>query len=83
MRKELLSILVEPTSKAALHLEVHQTKGDEIFEGSLHDDAGRSYPIVRGIAGVYNLNGEPVPTGLLKRMTGVIAHRLVITQHFG
>ncbi|HED03410.1 MAG TPA: hypothetical protein ENI60_01415 [Candidatus Fraserbacteria bacterium] len=28
-----------------------------------------------GIAGVYNLNGEPVPTGLLKRMTGVIAHR--------
>jgi len=28
-----------------------------------------------GIAGVYNLNGEPVPTSLLKRMTDVIAHR--------
>jgi asparagine synthase (glutamine-hydrolysing) len=28
-----------------------------------------------GIVGVYNLNGEPVPTGLLKRMTDVIAHR--------
>jgi asparagine synthase (glutamine-hydrolysing) len=28
-----------------------------------------------GIAGVYNLRGEAVPTGLLKRMTEVIAHR--------
>jgi asparagine synthase (glutamine-hydrolysing) len=28
-----------------------------------------------GIAGVYNFNGEPVPTGLLKAMTDVIAHR--------
>ena len=28
-----------------------------------------------GIVGVYTLNGEPVPTGLLQRMTGVIAHR--------
>ncbi|HKP37811.1 MAG TPA: asparagine synthase (glutamine-hydrolyzing) [Pyrinomonadaceae bacterium] len=28
-----------------------------------------------GIAGIYNLNGEPVPTGLLKTMTDVIAHR--------
>ena len=28
-----------------------------------------------GIAGVYNLNGEPVPSGLLKQMTDVIAHR--------
>ena len=28
-----------------------------------------------GIAGVYNANGEPVPSGLLKRMTDVIAHR--------
>lgn len=28
-----------------------------------------------GIAGVYNLNGETVPTGLLKAMTDVIAHR--------
>jgi asparagine synthase (glutamine-hydrolysing) len=28
-----------------------------------------------GIAGVCNLNGEPVPAGLLKRMTDVIAHR--------
>jgi asparagine synthase (glutamine-hydrolysing) len=28
-----------------------------------------------GIAGVCNLNGEPVPSGLLKRMTDVIAHR--------
>lgn len=28
-----------------------------------------------GIAGIYNLNGEPVPTSLLKRMTTVIAHR--------
>jgi asparagine synthase (glutamine-hydrolysing) len=28
-----------------------------------------------GIAGVCNLNGEPVPSNLLKRMTDVIAHR--------
>ena len=28
-----------------------------------------------GIAGICNLNGEPVPSGLLKRMTDVIAHR--------
>ena len=28
-----------------------------------------------GIVGVYNLNGEPVPTGLLKRMTDVIVRR--------
>lgn len=28
-----------------------------------------------GIVGVCNLNGEPVPAGLLKRMTDVIAHR--------
>lgn len=28
-----------------------------------------------GIAGVFNLNGEPVATGLLKRMTDAIAHR--------
>lgn len=28
-----------------------------------------------GIAGVYNLNGDAVATGLLKRMTDVIAHR--------
>jgi asparagine synthase (glutamine-hydrolysing) len=28
-----------------------------------------------GIVGVYNLNGEPAPAGLLKRMTDVIAHR--------
>ena len=28
-----------------------------------------------GIAGVYNLNGEPVAVGLLKRMTDAIAHR--------
>jgi asparagine synthase (glutamine-hydrolysing) len=30
---------------------------------------------VCGIAGVYNLNGEAVPTGLLKSMTDAIAHR--------
>lgn len=28
-----------------------------------------------GIAGIYNLEGEPVATGLLKSMTDVIAHR--------
>jgi asparagine synthase (glutamine-hydrolysing) len=28
-----------------------------------------------GIAGVFNVNGEPVATGLLKRMTDAIAHR--------
>lgn len=28
-----------------------------------------------GIAGLYNLNNEPVASGLLKRMTDVIAHR--------
>src|SRR6267142_1976421 len=28
-----------------------------------------------GIVGVFNKNGEPVPAGLLKRMTDVIAHR--------
>jgi asparagine synthase (glutamine-hydrolysing) len=28
-----------------------------------------------GIVGVCNLNGEPVPTALLKRMTDIIAHR--------
>src|SRR2546423_1970655 len=28
-----------------------------------------------GIAGIYNLNGQPVPTGLLKSMTDAIAHR--------
>ena len=28
-----------------------------------------------GIAGIYNFNGEPVATGLLKAMTDVIAHR--------
>lgn len=28
-----------------------------------------------GIAGVHNLNGDPVPAGLLKRMTDSIAHR--------
>ncbi|MGQ9581650.1 MAG: asparagine synthase (glutamine-hydrolyzing) [Armatimonadota bacterium] len=28
-----------------------------------------------GIVGVCNLNGEPVPAGLLKRMTDIIAHR--------
>ncbi len=28
-----------------------------------------------GIAGIYNLNGGPVPTSLLKAMTDVIAHR--------
>ena len=28
-----------------------------------------------GIVGVCNLNGEPVPTGLLKRMTNIIAYR--------
>src|SRR5438094_8112272 len=28
-----------------------------------------------GIVGICNLNGEPVPTGLLKRMTNIIAYR--------
>src|SRR5438270_11162746 len=28
-----------------------------------------------GIAGIYNLKGEPMPTSLLKTMTDVIAHR--------
>src|ERR671935_3149610 len=28
-----------------------------------------------GIAGVYNLTGDHVPVGLLKRMTDAIAHR--------
>ncbi|MCH8295521.1 hypothetical protein IH992_30940 [Candidatus Poribacteria bacterium] len=28
-----------------------------------------------GIVGICNLNGDPVPTGLLKRMTDIIAHR--------
>jgi len=28
-----------------------------------------------GIVGIFNRNGEPVPAGLLKRMTDVIAHR--------
>jgi asparagine synthase (glutamine-hydrolysing) len=30
---------------------------------------------VCGIAGVYNLRGDPVPVDLLKRMTDIIAHR--------
>ena len=28
-----------------------------------------------GIAGVFNLDGQPLSTGLLKRMTDAIAHR--------
>jgi len=47
--KELLNILVDPTSKAALRLEVHQVESEEILAGGLHDASGHPYPIVRGI----------------------------------
>jgi SAM-dependent methyltransferase len=59
VRSELLDLLVEPGTEAALELDDGaRREGDEIVEGRLRAASGRLYPIVRGIPRFVDLADE-------------------------
>ncbi len=58
MKKNLVEILVCPTSKAALKLVVDQAEGDEITEGGLIcPTCDHTFPITQGVPNLLPWDG--------------------------